>query len=82
MTKNRYLKDKSCATDLADDAILVNEVADTALNDRVPGCPSLAISELKSEAVEVIIPGSKCEVELLRGKFKRAYFIMLEDADQ
>ena len=56
MTKNRYLKDKSCATDLADDAILVNEVADTALNDRVPGCPSLAISEFKSEAVEVIIP--------------------------
>ena len=43
-------------TDLADEAVLINEVSNTALNDSVPGRPCLAIRELKGQPVEVIIP--------------------------
>ena len=43
-------------TDLADEAILINEVSNTTLNDGVPGRPRLAIRELKGQTVEVIIP--------------------------
>ena len=45
--------------DLADEAILINEVTNTALNDSVPGRPCLAIRELKGQTVEVIIPEGK-----------------------
>ena len=50
------LKESVCIRDLTDKAILINEVSNTALNHCVPGCSSLAISELKRQAVEVIIP--------------------------
>ena len=43
-------------TDLADEAVLINEVSNTALNDSVPGRPCLAICELEGQPVEVIIP--------------------------
>ena len=43
-------------TNLADEAVLINEVSNTALNDGVPGRPRLAIRELEGQTVEVIIP--------------------------
>ena len=69
-------------TDLADEAVLINEVSNTALNNSVPGRPRLAVRELEGQTVEVIIPKRKM---LKNKKFpnnSRSYFIMFEEADQ
>ena len=42
--------------DLADEAVLIDEVSNTALNKSVPDRPCFAIRELKGQTVEVIIP--------------------------
>ena len=41
---------------LADDSVLVDEVSNTALDHSVPGRACLPVRELKSQAVEVIVP--------------------------
>ena len=51
-----YNSTKRRNRNLADDPVLVDEVSNTALDHSVPGRACLPVRELKSQAVEVIVP--------------------------